>query len=59
MDTRVGAAGDREVLYRSERPGERRTKCRLYRLEPRLRRPAVKRRAVVLERQDDPHVRAS
>ena len=59
MNTRVGAAGHREVLDRSERPGERLPQRRLDRGQPGLSRPAVERRTVVLERQDEPHVRAS
>jgi hypothetical protein len=57
VDTGVRAAGDGEVLHRREGLAERLPERRLDRRQPGLRSPAAKRRAVVLERQDEPHVR--
>ena len=53
----VGAAGDRERVVRRERRRERLPERALDRRPSRLHRPALERRAVVLERHAYAHVR--
>ena len=59
VDAGVRAARDGEVLHRREGLAERLPERRLDRRQAGLRRPAAERSAVVLERQDEAHVRAA
>jgi len=55
----VGAARDGEAVERRERRRQRLAQRSLDRRQARLRRPPVERRAVVLDREPQPHVRRS